>query len=124
MKIKDQELWDSLIEKNKDEPYGARILSYAKDWADLMEKDMAAGHTLEWVAEEASTVADTDGITLNMYGMAVSILSKAWVHGEELRVWHNAQYGQASDKGTVNPAMLNIGNTKTFVVGTKSDTNQ
>lgn len=51
-----------------------------------------------------------------MYGCAVSILSQVWIHGEELRRWHNldSQIGTEGEKanesgGVLNPAVLNIG---------------
>jgi hypothetical protein len=101
--------------KNSD-PYGRRCFTYAEQWAELMEERMARGQTLEQCADDTSHEADTDGITGFMYGMAVSILSKAWVHGEQLRHWHNlrTQIGsegeEANAKGSVlNPALLRVG---------------
>lgn len=115
MLIKDQEFWDAQIEANKD-PYGARILSYAKDWAELMETEIDAGNRLEDIAKDTSHCADTDGITGFMYGAAVSVLAKVWEHGERLRRWHNleTQIGTEGERanesgGTLNPAVLNIG---------------
>lgn len=50
-----------------------------------------------------------------MYGCAVSALAKFWVHGEQLRIWHNLdiQIGNEGEKanesgGVLNPALLNI----------------
>ena len=60
-------------------------------------------------AEEASHIADTEGITGFQYGCAVGILSQVWVHGEKLRRWHNLdrQIGNegelANEKGGVMP---------------------
>lgn len=100
--------------KNTD-PYGAECFRYAESWADLMEKRLANGEKLADFAKQTSHEADTDGVTGFMYGMAVSILSMAWVHGEELRRWHNldTQIGNEGEKanedgGTLNPALLNI----------------
>lgn len=115
MKIKDQQGWDKGIANNQD-PYGARIYSYAKDWADLMEKAMAEGKKLEDVADSTSHTADYDGITGFMYGAAVSVLAHCWEHGEQLRIWHNLKTqigteGERANKtgGVLNPAILNIG---------------
>ena len=98
-----------------DDPYGRRCFTYAEDWADIMEQAMDEGMSLEEIADSASHQADTDGITGFMYGMAVSILSKVWVHGERLRQWHNVktQIGteghEADEKGTtLNPALLTV----------------
>jgi len=114
MKITNQELWNKGLANNTD-PYGARVFSYAEDWANLMEAEMAKGKTIAECAKETSHTADTDGITGFMYGAAVSTLSQAWEHGEELRRWHNLdtqvrdEGEKANEKGTVlNPALLNI----------------
>lgn len=94
-------------EKNTDS-YGARIIGYAKDWARLMQAGMAEGKKLEDIAEETSREADYDGITGFMYGAAVATLKGYWKYGEELRVWHNKQYGAEDSEGVVNPAVLTI----------------
>jgi hypothetical protein len=120
VKGKEQEYAD--WKAKNDDPYSARCFSYAEDWADLLEKQMAAEpempteKVIEKYADSFSHLANTDGITGFMYGMAVSILSEAWIHGEPLRRWHNlkTQIGdegvRANEKGTVlNPAILNIG---------------
>jgi hypothetical protein len=116
MEFKDEEAWKSWEEVNTD-PYGKCCVDYARDWANLMERKMAAGETLEDIADDASHEADKPhGITGYMYGVAVSMLSQSWKHGEELRQWHNlkTQIGTEGEKanekgGTLNPALLSIG---------------
>jgi hypothetical protein len=110
-----EKLWKKGLKNNKD-PYGVRIYSYALDWANLMEAEMAKGKKIEEVAEKTSRKADTDGITGFMYGAAVSVLSQAWVHGDVLRRWHNlkTQIGTEGEKanetgGVLNPALMNFG---------------
>lgn len=91
--------------------YGRAVFEFADTWARLMEREIAAGATLPLVADECSSAADAGyGITGFMYGCAVSILASAWVHGDELRRWHNGKYGVPPENpGTVNPAILTIG---------------
>lgn len=89
MKIANRVAWDDYVEKNKNDPYGARCVSYAQDWADLMEAKLATGSKLGAIAKEAGDEADTDEITGFMYGCAVKMLARCWEHGEQLRVWHN-----------------------------------
>ena len=115
MKLKDAVRWEKAKAANTD-PYGGRVMSYAEDWANFMERDMAQGKKLEEVAEATSYEANTDGITGFMYGTAVSMLAQAWEHGEALRRWHNlkTQLGTEGERanesgGTLNPALLNIG---------------
>lgn len=107
--------WGQFVANNTD-PYGAAAVRYAETWARVMQVRMAAGCTLEETASEASHVADTEGITGFMYGCAVSMLSQCWIHGEQLRRWHNkdSQIGTEGDEanesgGVLNPALLRIG---------------
>ena len=99
-----------------DDPYGKACLIFAERWAELMEEAIAKGEKLELVAKQLSHDADEEGITGFMYGMAVSILSSVWIHGEKLRIWHNLntqisnEGEKANESGKVlNPALLNIG---------------
>ena len=97
----------SLVEyeaKNTDS-YGGRCVSYAKEWARAMQVEMATGKKLQDIAEPTSREADYDGITGLNYVEAVSILAQCWVHGEELRNWHNKKYKHDGD-GVVNPALI------------------
>lgn len=101
---------------NSADPYSEAVVLYGEAWADLMETRMAAGETLEQCAKDASHRCDTEGITGFMYGCAVSALSHFWIHGEQLRLWHNldTQIGtegeKANETGAVlNPALLTIG---------------
>lgn len=108
MKIKPTKEQDYQDWKDKNtDPYGAACFEYAERWADLMEQEIKNGKTLKDFAEETSQKADTEGITGFMYGVAVKILSEAWIHGEDLRQWHNGKYGHGGD-GVVNPAIITI----------------
>jgi len=102
----DKQAFEDWKAKNSD-GYGACIFKFAESWAKLMQVEMAKGKKLHECAQQASFEADTEGITGFMYGAAVSILSQCWKHGEELRKWHNKDYGHEGD-GVVNPAVLTI----------------
>ena len=109
--------YDEYVKTNSKDPYSLGVVTYSERWADLMEKELAASKKLEDIADLTSHKADTDGITGFMYGCAVSALSRFWVHGEELRIWHNLKTqlkfeGVAANKkpgAVLNPALLNIG---------------
>lgn len=112
--LRDEEGWKKAVAAN-DDPYGSACIRYAALWAAMMEEKMHSGETLEACAEPCSRYADVEGVTGFMYGCAVSMLAKAWVHGEELRRWHNkdSQIGTEGDKanetgGVLNPALLSI----------------
>ncbi|MFH1078561.1 MAG: hypothetical protein V1745_04780 [Patescibacteria group bacterium] len=115
MSLRDEIGWKKMVEVNSD-GYSACAIRYAERWACLMEGRIAEGDTIEKCAEKTSLLADSEGISGCMYGIAVSILSQVWVHGEQLRRWHNkdAQLGTEGDEanekgGVLNPAMVRIG---------------
>jgi len=110
-----EESYKHYKEINND-PYGSGVVQYGEAWASLMEQEIAGGQKLLDIANRTSHEADTDGITGFMYGCAVQALSKYWIHGEELRQWHNLKTqlqheGEEANKsgGVLNPALLNIG---------------
>ena len=84
IELEDAPFWQSVVDANKGEPYGARICQYAEDWGRLMQRDIAAGKTVAECREACEREADFDGITGFMYGSARSMLAKCWVHGSEL----------------------------------------
>lgn len=115
MSLRDEAGWKQFVEVNTD-GYGSGVIRFAERWARLMEGRIAKGDTMEKFAKETSHLADNEGITGFMYGCAVSILSKVWVHGEQLQRWHNKsiQLGTEGDRaneqgGVLNPALLSIG---------------
>ena len=114
IEIIDMEVWQSTKSKNPD-GYGGAIVAYAEWWARLMQIEITKGKQLADIADAASHEADIEGITGFMYGAAVSILSKVWKHGEDLRRWHNLKTqirneGEIANEngGTLNPALLSF----------------
>lgn len=93
IELSDADGWQATIDTNKDEPYGEAVIRYAETWARLMQYEMSLGRSLFEVAEYASYQADVEGLTGAMVGCAGSILSHCWIHGKDLRRWHNKQYG-------------------------------
>lgn len=114
MAIRDKEAYQSWLDNNQD-GYGNAIFRYAENWARIMQAKMENGATLDECADEASNIADVEGITGFMLGGAVSVLALCWEYGEELRQWHNLKF-QISDEGAranktggvLNPARLII----------------
>lgn len=115
MTLKDENTWHNACTNNQD-PYGAAVIRFCEAWAILMEAEIKSGKTVAECACSTSRIANDEGITGFMYGCAVNILSKVWIHGEDLRRWHNKdiQLGdegdRANEKGTVlNSAILCVG---------------
>lgn len=112
MTLRDEEGWKKTVAANTCD-YGIGIVCFAEMWARLMEGCIARGDTVEGCAEEMFLLVDIKGITAFKLWLVVSILSQLWVHGEQLRHWHNSKYGdkgrQAELEGVVfNPANTNI----------------
>lgn len=110
MEFKDEEgkkAWEEMVEVNSKDPYGNGVVKYARRWAKYMQKLIAEGKNVFEIAEKASHDCDIEGITGFMYGCAVNALSKSWKYGEQLRRWHNKDYGYEGD-GVVNPAVLTV----------------
>lgn len=100
---------------NSEDAHFEAVVTYGEKWADLMELRLAKGENISDFAKETSHIANADDITSFMYGCTISALAKFWLHGEELRVWHNhkTQIGTEGDKanangGTLNPALITI----------------
>ena len=115
LELSDAAGWQKFVDSNKD-PYGACCVEYAAGWAKLMQLEMANGKAVKDCAGETSYQLGFLGITGFMYGCAVSMLSRCWKYGEELRRWHNikTQVGNEGEKanesgGVLNPALLSIG---------------
>ena len=95
------------LEVNSRDGYSFAAVQYMARWADFMEAEMASGAALPDIAHRTSRQANTEGITGFQHGCVVSALAHFWVHGEELRQWHNQQHSY-DDPGTVNPASFTI----------------
>jgi hypothetical protein len=106
LELKDAEGWNKSREANTDS-YGKAVLDYAEGWAKLMQVEITKGRNLAEIAKSTSYELGFMGITGFMYGCAVNLLSACWIHGEELRKWHNKEYSYKG-KGVVNPAILTI----------------
>lgn len=94
IRLKNESLWNEYKEKNTDS-YGARCVSFAEEWALLMQGQIPAHASVDAVeakiaeiADKTSDTADYDGITGFMFGAAKSILINCWIHGEQLRKYY------------------------------------
>lgn len=105
--ITDKEGWATARANNTDS-YGSATLDYAEGWGKLMQIEIAKGKTVSECADSTQEHLNFMGITGFMYGCAVNFLSKGWKHGEELRKWHNGEYGADDSDGVVNPAVITL----------------
>lgn len=90
MKVIDEAKWAKVKEQNTD-PYGARVVKFAEDWANYMEEVLDKAPQPLTPAEfkvlstACSKRANYDGITGFMYVIARDLLVKGWVHGAALK---------------------------------------
>lgn len=102
--------YEEYVAKNSVDGYSRGVVDYAEYWAKLMQVEIGKGNAIAEIAEDSQKHLSFLGITGFMYGCAVSALAHFWVHGEELRKWHNKEYGVKEDNGgVVNPAIFTIG---------------
>lgn len=114
---RDEAKWQEGVTAQKGGGYGLGVYGFAEAWARLMQAKIAEGKKIAEVADECCSLADKAyGITGFMYGCAVSTLARCWVHGEELRRWHNlkTQFKDEGERanesgGVLNPALLSVG---------------
>ena len=57
MQFSNKEGWDKSVANNKDD-YGKGILTFAENWAKLMQKHLAEGKSLEECYDKDSVAAD------------------------------------------------------------------
>lgn len=92
---------------NNTDRYGRGVFMYVESWANMMEKEILDGASVEDIADRLSGVANTDGITGFMYVASISILSSHWEYGEDLRKWHNSKFIYEGE-GIANPTVLEL----------------
>lgn len=95
------------VKNNSKDGYSRGVVDYAEYWAKMMQVEISNGKSVREVADPCQNHLGFLGITGFMYGCAVKALSHFWKHGEDLRKWHNKEYGHEGD-GVVNPAVLTI----------------
>lgn len=105
MKLKNKELWDQYVEKNKD-PYGGVCIKVAEEVMKILDK--AAEFDVDNIINEADNNANTGGITGFMAGAVASMVSQCHERGEEFQNKWNKSYGSDSKEGVVNPAIVTI----------------
>lgn len=99
--------WNAELERTDLDGYIMATVQFADKWARMMQHYRTHGMTMNECMAKSEENLDYMGITGNMYGFAVALLSSNWKFGEELRLAHNAKY-RHSRPGTVNPAILTM----------------
>ena len=79
---KAEALWSTGLANNTDS-YGGAVYKFAETWGRLMQKYVDQGVPLAECKDRTCDVADhhAGGITGYMFGAAVHVLARTWVHG-------------------------------------------
>lgn len=112
MPIKNQQLWESWQEKNKD-PYGGAVIKVATRAMEILDEDSTqlhngyypdphTAHGIICIADEESKAG---GITGFMASFVAQIVFECHSRGDEFRKSHNGDY---QGDGVVNTAVLTI----------------
>lgn len=91
--MSDPDGWAECVAANGEDEhtYGGCGIVFAKRWACMMERDMAAGMTVSETAKLRQFEADVENqMTGFQWGCALSILCQVWKHGDDLRAWREA----------------------------------
>ena len=112
LQFKDEEaarIWEQWVEDTSKEPYMLHVITYARRWGKYMQHLMEKHNkTINDIADNASHVSNINGITGFMHSCAVYMLAQCWKYGEELRKWHNKEWGEEDTDGVVIPEVLTI----------------
>lgn len=113
LEFKDDEAkqkWEEWIKINSKGSYNLCTVDFARRWAKYMQHIMKKHNkSISQIANKTRSVSDIDGITGFMYGISVSVLSQCWKYGDDLKKWHNKEWGHEDAKGVINPAIISIG---------------
>jgi len=115
--VKNQALWQEIIDKNSKDSFGRELISVGTKWADLMEEKINGGQKLSKIAESSLDEIEKKKRT-SLSGAAsttiVNWLSQVWTHGNKLQSWHNKQqlgffegtFANIFKKGTADISVL------------------
>ena len=82
-------LWDNYKKEMSTKAYGVKVYEFAERFAKYMQHvKRRDGQEIKDIAGITSCQVDLDGINTSMYFLAIEMLGKCWVHGEELLLWH------------------------------------
>lgn len=105
-----EEKWNHWVKINSNNVYSTLVVKYATQFGKYMQYLMKKHNKpLYLIADNASRITDTMGMSGFSYGLAVSALVWWWKNGNELKKWHNKEWGDENADGVINPAVLTIG---------------
>ena len=86
--LKDESKWNEIVELNGSDVYSGAILSYAIRWAKAMQYcNRNENMTIAESADATKSVCNKEGMSMNSFCGAVSVLVSCWKFGDELNEW-------------------------------------
>lgn len=83
----DKDQWQEIKDRSDGSYYDA-IIVYAENWARLMQAEINGGQDLEDIAARTSWEANRGDYSGGIHEFAKNLLSKVWIHKEELSKWN------------------------------------
>jgi len=88
--------WETVVKDNNSRPYGAGILSFANNFAELIEEEKFKNPSYNLADKLPKHIAQanesTGNITRCMKSAALQILIDVWLYGDELAECSEKQY--------------------------------
>ena len=112
MNFKNETLWNTWVENNKD-PYGKCCIDVARRVMEILDAEPQPLHdgffpdnqTANGLIIRADKELDAGGITGFMAGCVAQMVSECHARGEEFRIMWN---GKSKSDGVINPAVVTI----------------
>jgi len=107
--IKDQDGWNKQVEIN-DDPYGKACIDVTRKVMEILDDKQP--FDCQKIISQADKEVGAGGITGFMAGCVASMVKQFHHRGDEFNKQWNKGYGVENSEGTVNPAILTIGEKK------------
>lgn len=89
-------LWKKNVQVNGSNNFGRPIISFAENWARLMEGMISKGATVSSCAAKSMKLAMPENLSGSQQGFAEVCIIETWIHGEEFKRWYARYKNQAT----------------------------
>lgn len=97
MKKGQEKLWRTFVDENSSTVYERQIVEFTIKWVTRMEEAISKKASWQKVLEEVYNNLEHFNVDYVQRNEALSILTRVWVYGEELRRYHNSRFSYEGD---------------------------
>lgn len=108
--------WAALKKWSLPFSFARNVINFADAWGRMMQVKMSSGATVAEAAQATQQAAGRNIVTDDECVAAIRMLASCWIHGVDLRRWHNARYlssdefrGAEAQGSTFNPKWTSFG---------------